>query len=1114
VAGQHEETPPQSPQPRRVALRDFEFAEPPPRQRRPEGPDPRGQRRDPLHPPPRRTPEQGLPGLPSPSVEFQQQQVQALTPEQVRGAVPERPDTSFNPTTGYPMPAPKARPGEAFIRADRRPVRQIELGVTGTTVMGGQILQDPNVELQFPRSIAIYDKMRRTDGQVKAAILAVILPVLSLEWDVEPHHEIDEQTGVAKQPLPVDEEIAAFIRKDLIEGRVSPWKRILREILGMVWAGFWVIEPIFETREDDDLIHLRKLASRLPQSVFRWQIARDGALEAIVQRAINPATGAIEVVTINAADLLVFVNDKEGADWTGISVLRAAYKHFYHKDWLYRLGVINTERGGGFPVITLPEDGTPGDLQAAHDVGESIHIHERAYVIEPPNWKFRLETGVTRMADVMTQIVHHDQKISSTILAQFMDMGSSEGGGARAMAGEFIDLFLMALEAVINNVEETVNQHLIKRWVDYNWTVVGYPKLKAQNIRGFNVRRMGAILRMLTDGQMITPDEPLETFLRKAMGLPDADPESRRGQEQMMQQMLMAQAMGQGEEDGKPGENGNQPPFGKEPGGPGGPGKFGLFGPGGPGSPFGALFKKGGGKTGAAGLAGNPQVSLQTGGLKGVGGGGTGAGGEDLTQQTQSYKLPNPKLAEPVHLGSLRIEMPVDLAAEIAQWQQRLPRAVLAPPGLERDPHVTVKTGLHTLDDAEVEQALQGFRRLRLTLGEVVVFPQPERDVVAIAVTSPDLLAVRARVSQRLAWEDPDAQGFVPHLTLASVQPGTGWQFAGDRSFAGQSHTVEEAIFAPKGNQRECVITLARPHFHTFGLAERKTDLTIRPFFYRRPLTPLERCCNFQDIDQRQKSATTKLLDRLKPIQADQIESLVRLATAKPDSGKRRLDGVTQIRVPYVGKMANAIREGLGDIFQFGRQTVRDELQRQATFRAHTLQLAEPLETDEDFQVYIGAKADVLAERWAARLKEAALTAQLKATRAGRSDDEETSTLRRTLSVAAAGLAAGLLFQGLVEAFALGRRTEATAQGAILRDTGGGGEGPGGVGGGGPGGEGRAQYSAVMDSNTCSVCSSLDGLIAPLSDPRMQVPNEGCLGEMHDRQCRCVLIYSLPGGAP
>lgn len=449
-----------------------------------------------------------------------------------------------------------------------------ELGMTGTSVFGGQILNDPNSELLFPRNVQTYDRMRRSDGQVKSALLAIMLPILSLPWSVEPYAIKDPDTGKKGQPLPADIEIARSIEEDLFAVD-DTWQTTLRNILGMLWAGFSWAEKVFEIR-DDGLAHLKKLAPRLQTTVFRWNMERDGSLTSITQRAVNPAVGVTEQVDIKWDHMLVFVHDKEGADWTGNSVLRSAYKHFYYKDWLYRIGVINTERAGGVPVITLPPEASDADIQAAHDVGETFHLHERAYVLEPggagpEGWKFRLETGQAgRVADVMAQVAHHDNKISANILAQFLDFGSADSTGmvGRGATSEFVELFLMAEEAVIRNIEETINRYLIKPWVDLNWRVEGYPELRAQNIRGFNVRRMGVVLKALTDGRLIVPDDKLETFLREALGLPEADPTTRRDQ--------MAGGQFEIGPDGQPILGPDGQPIPKQPGGPGGPG--GLFG--------------------------------------------------------------------------------------------------------------------------------------------------------------------------------------------------------------------------------------------------------------------------------------------------------------------------------------------------------------------------------------------------------------------------------------------------------------------------------------------------------------------------------------------------------
>ena len=960
--------------------------------------------------------------------------------------------------------------------------KPLELGVTGTVVSGGLILSDPNVELQFPRSIAIYDKMRRTDGQVKASLLAITLPILSLDWDIEPYKETQDEGGKLGTPTPEDLEIAKFVKTDLLEGLTTSWKHILRQLLGHLWAGFWVIEPVYETR-DDGKVHLRKLGSRLPSSVFRWKIARDGGLQAIIQRAVNPETGMTELIEINAEDLVVFTHEREGADWSGISVLRSAYKHFYMKDWLYRLGVINVERGGGFPVITLPEEAVDNDLQAAHDVGESLHMHERAYVIEPPGWKFRLESGSTRIGDVMTQVEHHDQKISANILAQFMDLGSSSSG-SRALGGEFIDIFLMAEEAVIFNIEDTVNNYLIKRWVDYNWTIKegrGYPKLKAQNIRGFNVRRMGAILRMLADGKLVTPDEPLEAFLRNTMGLPEADPDSRRDMAPALPPGLGGPGNGNPFAPANTGKGGPQLPKSDQPGTekPSVPGK--TEGP-------------------------NPAIEASR---------GDGADkGEKTTAALSEHNL-----------GNVQIPVPASVADAVRKWQGALAPDVFmdGPKAIEADPHITIKYGLSTVNGQEVQNALKGIRAIKVTLGAMRVFEQPDQDVVAVAVDSPDLVKANTQISKTVSWEDAFSQAYIPHMTVAYVKRGQGQQFVNDETFKGMKWTADEVAFKAKADLGEHVITLSRPHY--ISLAEKKPDLTNRPFFYRRPLTALERTVNFAEIDAKQKAATKDILNRIKPILQQQADALATLVAAKPDPapGAKRLDGVTQIKVPMVGKMAGVIKGILKEVYDYGRVQVRRELQRQADVRGGKARvtlderlecqrkLAENFNAEDDAFDYFGAKADVLSERYANKLKDAAVSAKLKAVRSGKSEEDEHSYITDALLALSGVSAVTMFFQSVAEAFGIGRRMEASALGRAIVDTEGQDTDPDRSGVTLPNGTviENAQYSAVMDDNTCGPCSDKDGTIGSPDDPEMQVPNPDCIGEQYGNTCRCVLIYQL-----
>lgn len=55
-----------------------------------------------------------------------------------------------------------------------------------------------------------------------------------------------------------------------------------------------------------------------------------------------------------------------------------------------------------------------------------------------------------------------------------------------------------------------------------------------------------------------------------------------------------------------------------------------------------------------------------------------------------------------------------------------------------------------------------------------------------------------------------------------------------------------------------------------------------------------------------------------------------------------------------------------------------------------------------------------------------------------------------------------------------------------------------------------AEYSSVLDGNTCEVCEGLDGQVAQVGSQRYKdiSPPHKCLG---GHRCRCIWIYKING---
>lgn len=394
---------------------------------------------------------------------------------------------------------------KAFMATDK-PATNAEIGATGTSVFAGLLYEeDYNSDLQGEKALTVYDKMRRSDGQVKAGLLACKLPLMVARWDVVP----------ASQEA-LDVEIASTVKDDLFENMTITWDDFLRQALIMLDFGHMPFEKVWELR--DGRYTWRKLSPRLPKSIAEWHVTREGELDFIIQQA--NIGNEFKRVTIPGDKLLVFSHEKEGSNFKGISLLRAAYKHWWYKNNLYAIDGIAAERHGvGLADFTYPDNATDAQKNAVKEVGERLHAHERAYTAHPESVKFDLKGVQGQLHDIKGSIDHHDLQIVRSILAQFMNLGA-KSTGSYALSQDQSQFFLMALQAVGKNVCNTMNRNCIREMVDYNWDVKKYPKLTVSGLDSPDILAFaGAIAQLMTAGA-ITSDIPTENELRRMVKLP------------------------------------------------------------------------------------------------------------------------------------------------------------------------------------------------------------------------------------------------------------------------------------------------------------------------------------------------------------------------------------------------------------------------------------------------------------------------------------------------------------------------------------------------------------------------------------------------------------------
>ncbi|RZT59326.1 uncharacterized protein DUF935 [Microcella alkaliphila] len=383
---------------------------------------------------------------------------------------------------------------------------------------------EPNPDLQWPKSIDVFDRMRREDPQVKSVLRAVTLPIMRTEWVIDGAGCRDEVVAhiAADFGLPIKGQ--AFEAPVRSKGRFS-FKEHLRLALLELPYGHSFFEQVYS--QADGRAHLAKLAWRPPRTISDIEVAQDGGLVAIKQHAI---AGGTKEPRIPVDRLVAYVNEREGANWLGESLLRSAYKMWLLKDRVLRIQALVAERNGlGIPVYEAAElpDGIESAerdawLKSEKDAGlalaKSMRAGEAAGASIPNSAKLSL-IGVTgKLPDTDKPIRYYDEQIARAVLAHFLNLGTETGSWA--LGSTFANFFTDSLNAVAQHIAEVTQRHVIEDLVDLNWGPnEPAPRLVPSPI-GEQQAATAEAIKSLIDCGALSKDPALEQFLRAKYGLP------------------------------------------------------------------------------------------------------------------------------------------------------------------------------------------------------------------------------------------------------------------------------------------------------------------------------------------------------------------------------------------------------------------------------------------------------------------------------------------------------------------------------------------------------------------------------------------------------------------
>lgn len=378
--------------------------------------------------------------------------------------------------------------------------------------------EEPTPELQWPHSVAVYDRMRRQDAQVISVLRAVMYPVQQAQWRLDPAGARPEVVEFVADNLGLlikgaDEDVTPPARE---RDRFS-WGQHLEWALLMVVFGHMVFEQ-YAPVGADGMHRLKKLAPRWPRTISRWNVARDGGLVSVEQ---PPLPGETKPVTLDVGRLVVYSWEREGGNWMGKSLLRSCYKNWLLKDQILRTWTQGIDRNAmGVPYYTGAEG--EEDLAKGEAIARGARGGQTAGAAGAYGSKLELLGVKGTLIDPEKAVRYMDEQIARSVLAHFLNLGTQTGSWA--LGSIQADFFVGSLNKLAKAVADVGTQHVVEDLVDWNFgEAEPAPKIVFSPI-GQNDQALVQAVKTLIDAGAIFPDPKLDAFVRDVVGLPPKAP--------------------------------------------------------------------------------------------------------------------------------------------------------------------------------------------------------------------------------------------------------------------------------------------------------------------------------------------------------------------------------------------------------------------------------------------------------------------------------------------------------------------------------------------------------------------------------------------------------------
>jgi hypothetical protein len=417
-----------------------------------------------------------------------------------------------------------------------------EMGYAGLKVSAGIPHEEMKKELQFPQSIVTFKQMSH-HSTIAAALSLYDMMISKVKWRVKPVE------GATEKEI----QDAKFIQECMHDMDHS-WMDFVQEAGSMKPYGFAVHEKVFRKRLkskgskfDDGLIGWQKLPIRSQDSIDKWFFDQDGREIIGVQQNLNLVqdgfgrfTNVIngKEITLPRKKFLLFRTGKHKGNPFGKSCLRDCYY-----SWRYLVDIEEREATGvqrdlaGVPCIYIPPqymsaDASPEQKQIYEyfkNIVRNIQFNQQAGLVMPqafdpdskqPLFKFELISSEGGKNYDTTKIKeYYKNAILTALFADLLILGQG-ATGSYALGGIKSQLMAVAIEALLKEIQDVVNNDLIRHTFELNgWDTARMPTIQYEDFEADDLEAFSKAIQRFASTSMLEVDRAVLNKVRESIGV-------------------------------------------------------------------------------------------------------------------------------------------------------------------------------------------------------------------------------------------------------------------------------------------------------------------------------------------------------------------------------------------------------------------------------------------------------------------------------------------------------------------------------------------------------------------------------------------------------------------